>query len=56
MVDPALVRPAEVDVLLDDATKAHRALGWRPTVSFAGLVEMTVDADLERYRVRGNGE
>ena len=56
VVDPALVRPAEVDVLLGDATKAHRVLGWRPTVSFTDLVEMMVDADLERYRVRGNGE
>jgi len=47
-VDPRFARPAEVDVLQADATKARRALGWRPTVDFATLVRMMVDADLER--------
>ena len=47
-VDPAFVRPAEVDVLLADAGKARRVLGWSPRVDFAGLVRMMVDADLER--------
>ena len=46
--DPALLRPAEVDVLVGDASKAGRVLGWRPEVTFAGLVRMMVDADLER--------
>jgi GDPmannose 4,6-dehydratase len=50
--DPALFRPAEVDHLLGDATRARRDLGWRPTVDFRGLVEMMVDADLERLRSR----
>jgi GDPmannose 4,6-dehydratase len=48
-VDPRFVRPAEVDVLQADATKARRQLGWRPAVSFTGLVQMMVDADLERH-------
>ncbi|GIW40968.1 MAG: GDP-mannose 4,6-dehydratase [Candidatus Binatia bacterium] len=45
--DPALVRPAEVDHLVGDASKARRVLGWEPTVSFPELVRMMVDADLE---------
>jgi len=48
VVDPALIRPAEVERLRGDASKAWRALGWRPTVDFAGLVRLMVDADLER--------
>ena len=44
--DPALLRPAEVDHLVGDASKAQRVLGWTPTVSFAGLVAMMVDADI----------
>jgi GDPmannose 4,6-dehydratase len=47
-IDPALLRPAEVDHLLGDASKAKSQLGWSPTVDFRGLVEMMVDADLER--------
>ncbi|HEV8266099.1 MAG TPA: GDP-mannose 4,6-dehydratase [Gemmatimonadales bacterium] len=46
--DPRLVRPAEVDILLADASKARRDLGWAPTVTFEELVRMMVDADLER--------
>ena len=49
-VDPAFLRPAEVDTLIGDATKARERLGWRPRVSFAELVRMMVDADLERLR------
>ena len=48
--DPALLRPAEVDHLLGDPSKAERELGWKPQVSFRQLVEMMVDADLERLR------
>jgi GDPmannose 4,6-dehydratase len=44
--DPALLRPAEVDHLVGDASKAQRVLGWTPTVSFAALVAMMVDADI----------
>jgi len=46
--DPALIRPAEVDLLVGDAAKARERLGWEPTVDFEGLVRMMVDADLER--------
>jgi GDPmannose 4,6-dehydratase len=46
--DPALLRPAEVDHLIGDAARAKAALGWEPTVSFRGLIEMMVDADLAR--------
>jgi GDPmannose 4,6-dehydratase len=47
-VDPALLRPAEVDHLLGDASKARADLGWAPTVNFKQLVQMMVDADLQR--------
>jgi GDPmannose 4,6-dehydratase len=46
--DPRYYRPAEVDFLLADPSKARRELGWSPTVGFAELVAMMVDADLER--------
>jgi GDPmannose 4,6-dehydratase len=48
--DPALLRPAEVDHLIGDASKARRVLGWKPSVSFERLVGMMVDADLARHR------
>ena len=47
-VDPALIRPAEVDHLLGDAPRRKTELGWTPTVDFKQLVEMMVDADLAR--------
>jgi GDPmannose 4,6-dehydratase len=50
--DPALLRPAEVEHLIGDASKARRDLGWTPRVSFAALVEMMVRADLDRLRER----
>lgn len=46
-VDPRYFRPAEVDILLGDSTKARSVLGWKPKVSFSELVAMMVDADLE---------
>jgi GDPmannose 4,6-dehydratase len=46
--DPAFLRPAEVDHLIGDATKARTTLGWQPSVDFAGLVRMMVDADMKR--------
>jgi GDPmannose 4,6-dehydratase len=49
-VDPALVRPAEVEHLLADPAKAQRVLGWQPAVTFERLVTMMVDADLERVK------
>jgi GDPmannose 4,6-dehydratase len=52
--DPALRRPAEVDLLVGDASKARRVLGWKPEVDFASLIRMMVDADLENLkRTRG---
>jgi GDPmannose 4,6-dehydratase len=47
-VDPAFLRPAEVDHLVGDASKARRVLGWEPQVDFDALVGMMVDADLAR--------
>jgi GDPmannose 4,6-dehydratase len=49
-VDPAFLRPAEVDHLVGDPGKARSRLGWEPSVDFAGLVRMMVDADLERLQ------
>jgi GDPmannose 4,6-dehydratase len=46
--DPRFIRPAEVDLLVADASRVHKKLGWSPKVNFAGLVEMMVDADLKR--------
>ena len=46
--DPLFIRPAEVDHLLGDSSKAHRVLSWKPAVDFGGLVDMMVDADLKR--------
>ena len=48
VVDPQFYRPAEVDHLLGDASKARRDLGWEPEVDFADLVRMMVDADVAR--------
>ncbi|MGH2814382.1 MAG: GDP-mannose 4,6-dehydratase [Actinomycetota bacterium] len=48
--DSRFVRPAEVDVLKADPTKAREQLGWKPTVSFEELVQMMVDADLRQLK------
>lgn len=50
VVDPALLRPAEVDVLLGDPAKAMTRLGWNPATTLEQLVVMMVDADLRRMR------
>lgn len=50
VTDPNLLRPAEVEHLLGDASKARKKLGWEPTVSFHELVRMMVDADLKHYQ------
>ncbi len=47
-LDPKLIRPAEVEHLIGDSSKARTQLGWKPSVDFSGLVKMMVDADLER--------
>jgi len=59
-VDPDLIRPAEVDLLLADATKARESLGWRAETNFEQLIGIMVEADLERQerssgRRRGQG-
>lgn len=46
--DPRYLRPSEVDLLLSDTAKARQELGWKPKVAFGGLVEMMVEADLQR--------
>ena len=58
VIDPHYFRPAEVDFLQADATKARRVLGWEPTTSFRQLVRIMVEADLQDIgqRVRGGFE
>ena len=51
-VDPALFRPAEVDVLLGDATRARSVLGWEPTISLEQMIGEMVDADIKRLADR----
>ncbi len=51
--DPRFIRPAEVDHLLADPTKAQTKLGWKPSVSFEGLVKMMVDSDLALESAKG---
>ncbi len=49
--DPRFMRPAEVDLLIGDATKARTVLGWKPTVGFSDLVAMMVDNDLAQQKL-----
>jgi GDPmannose 4,6-dehydratase len=49
-IDPKLIRPAEVDSLCGNATKAWEKLGWKPQVSFEELIKMMVEADLELFK------
>jgi GDPmannose 4,6-dehydratase len=51
--DPRFMRPAEVDLVVGDASLAREVLGWKPTVSFGELVQMMVDSDLEATRQGG---
>ena len=50
--DEQFMRPAEVDLLVGDASKAGRALGWEPEVTFEGLVQMMVEADYQTLKAR----
>jgi GDPmannose 4,6-dehydratase len=50
VLDPAFVRPAEVDLLIGSPAKATKELGWKPEVSFEKLVEMMVNADIDRLK------
>ncbi|MCS7032340.1 MAG: GDP-mannose 4,6-dehydratase, partial [Gloeomargarita sp. SKYG116] len=47
VIDQRFMRPAEVDLLIGDATKARQKLGWQPRTSFPELVQMMVEADLQ---------
>ena len=51
-LDPAFLRPAEVEHLIGDCSKAQQQLGWKPEVDFQGLVQMMVDADVARLTAR----
>jgi GDPmannose 4,6-dehydratase len=51
-LDPAFLRPAEVEHLIGDCSKAQQQLGWKPEVDFRGLVHMMVDADIARLTAR----
>lgn len=52
--DPAFMRPAEVDLLVGDASKARRQLGWKPTMTFTELIHRMVEADLKLLRDGGS--
>ena len=52
VTDPRFLRPAEVDLLVGDATKAKKVLGWQPEVTFDQLVAMMVENDLEQQRAQ----
>jgi GDPmannose 4,6-dehydratase len=53
VLDERFMRPAEVDLLIGDSSKARKALGWEPSIDFPSLVQQMVDADLELLRERG---
>lgn len=55
VIDEKFYRPAEVDLLIGDASKAHAKLGWEPTVSFESLIKLMVDADLAALHKEGPG-
>ncbi len=52
VIDPRFVRPAEVDVLLGDSSRARKELGWKPGVSFEGLIKMMVDSDMKHLSMK----
>ncbi|MCB0317454.1 MAG: GDP-mannose 4,6-dehydratase [Bdellovibrionales bacterium] len=52
-IDKRFLRPAEVDLLVGDSSKANKELGWKPTVTFEEMIKMMVDADLKRVEAGG---
>ncbi len=50
VIDPALVRPAEVDLLIGDPAKARRQLGWAPQITFEQMIERMVKSDIEKLK------
>jgi len=55
-IDPRYYRPAEVDLLIGDYSKAKRQLGWEPRTKFVDLVKLMVDADIELLRRHRQGQ
>ena len=55
-IDPRYFRPAEVDLLVGDYSKARRQLGWEPKTKFKDLVKLMVDADIELLRRHREGK
>ena len=53
VIDEQFYRPAEVDLLIGDSSKASTKLGWEPMVSFKELIEMMVEADLTALKADG---
>ena len=54
-IDPQFYRPAEVDQLVGDATKAHKKLGWTAKTKFTDLVRLMVDADVQLLKCPSAG-
>jgi GDPmannose 4,6-dehydratase len=52
--DPKFYRPAEVDLLVSDPSKARTKLGWEPEVDFKALIKMMIESDLEQLKSRSN--
>ena len=55
VIDPAFFRPAEVDVLLGDASKARQKLGWEAETTLEQMIQEMVDADLARLQIKQSG-
>ena len=54
-IDPRYYRPAEVDLLIGDYSKARKKLGWEPRTRFADLVRLMVDADIQKLKDHREG-
>ena len=52
VIDQKFIRPAEVNILIGDASKAKKALGWEPKVTFEQMISMMVESDLERLKTK----
>jgi GDPmannose 4,6-dehydratase len=55
-IDPRYYRPAEVDLLIGDASKAKKILGWQPTTTFSELVRIMVEADIDQLTRQLSGK
>ena len=52
VIDQKFIRPAEVNILIGDASKAKKALGWEPEVTFEQMIHMMVESDIERLKIK----